>query len=203
MTAAGETYTGPYNRAALDNDFLVEPGMAPGAELLAYRGFSCAGFSDDGALIQAIDAAVNDGADVINMSLGTALGSPEDVLGAAIRTATEAGVLVVAAAGNSGAGAYVTDSPGSLNEVLSVAAVDAELRQFPGFAITGAVTDTGLNANEVDLAARSPASWSTPDWAAISPTTPAPPARSRSPYAAVTATGPIARGSASRPTRWR
>ena len=153
VTAAGETYAGPYNRAALDTDFLVEPGMAPGAELLAYRGFSCAGFSDDGALISAIDAAVSDGADVINMSLGTALGSPEDVLGAAIRTATAAGVLVVAAAGNSGAGAYVTDSPGSLNEALSVAAVDAELRQFPGFAITGAVTDTGLNANEVDLAA--------------------------------------------------
>ena len=75
------------------------------------------------------------------------------MLGAAIRTATEAGVLVVAAAGNSGAGAYVTDSPGSLNEVLSVAAVDAELRRLPGFAITGAVTGTGLNANEVDLAA--------------------------------------------------
>ena len=153
VTAAGETYPGPYNRAALNTDFLVEPGMAPGAELLAYRGFSCAGVSDDGALISAIDAAVTDGADVINVSLGTALGSPEDVLGAAIRTATRAGVLVVAAGGNSGAGAYVTDSPGSLNEVLSVAAVDAELRRFPGFAITGAVTGTGLNANEVDLAA--------------------------------------------------
>ena len=153
VTPAGETYTGPYNRAALDNDFLVEPGMAPRAELLAYRGFSCAGFSDDGALIQAIDAAVTDDADVINMSLGTALGSPQDVLGAAIRTATRAGVLVVAAAGNSGDGAYVSDAPGSLNEVLSVAAVDAELRRLPGFAITGAVTGTGLNANEVDLAA--------------------------------------------------
>ena len=43
VTAAGETYTGPFNRAALDTDFLVEPGMAPGAELLAYRGFSCEG----------------------------------------------------------------------------------------------------------------------------------------------------------------
>ncbi len=153
VTEAGQTYTGPYNRNTLNIDFAVEPGVAPQARLAAYRAFSCTGASQDGALIAALDRAVSDGADVINMSLGTAFGSPNNLLGVAIRTATDAGVLVVAAGGNAGPGAYLTDSPGSLNEVLSVAGVDAEFSRFPGVAITGAVTSAGLNANEVDLAA--------------------------------------------------
>ena len=153
VTEAGQTYAGPYNRNTLNADFAVEPGVAPQARLAAYRAFSCTGASEDGALIAALDRAVTDGADVINMSLGTAFGSPNNLLGVAIRTATDAGVLVVAAGGNAGPGAYLTDSPGTLNEVLSVAGVDAELARFPGVAITGAVTTAGLNANEVDLAA--------------------------------------------------
>lgn len=127
--------------------------VAPQATLAAYRAFSCSGASEDSALIAALDQAVSDGADVINMSLGTAFGSPDNLLGVAIETATAAGVLVVAAGGNGGAGSYLTDSPGTLNEVLSVAAVDAELARYPGVSITGAAVGAGLNANEVDLPA--------------------------------------------------
>ena len=131
----------------------IAAGVAPQAILAAYRAFSCTGASDDSALIAALDQAVSDGADVVNLSLGTAFGSPDNLLGVAIETATAAGVLVVAAGGNAGPGSYLTDSPGTLNEVLSVAAVDAELASYPGVAITGAAVGAGINANEVELAA--------------------------------------------------
>ena len=131
----------------------IAAGVAPRATLTAYRAFSCSGDSDDSALIAALDQAVSDGADVINLSLGSAFGSRDNLLSVAIETATDAGVLVVAAGGNAGPGSYLTDSPGTLNEVLSVAAVDAELARYPGVAITGAAVGLGINANEVDLTA--------------------------------------------------
>ncbi|HSU34729.1 MAG TPA: S8 family serine peptidase [Propionibacteriaceae bacterium] len=131
----------------------IAAAVAPRATLTAYRAFSCRGASEDSALIAALDQAVSDGADVVNLSLGTAFGSPDHLLGSAIAAATAAGVLVVAAGGNAGPGSYLTDSPGTLNEVLSVAAVDAELARYPGVAITGAAVGLGINANEVDLTA--------------------------------------------------
>lgn len=76
-------------------------GMAPGVALRAYRVF---GTDDDGAsnfaIAKAIDRAVADGCDLLNMSLG---GGPLDVLtDEAIKDARGRGVLCVIAAGNDG-----------------------------------------------------------------------------------------------------
>jgi len=81
-------------------------GMAPGAQLFAYRVF---GKNKDSAsnydIAKAIDAARQDQCDVINMSLGLQLdggplGASDEALRAAIEDAHEGGVLSVAAAGN-------------------------------------------------------------------------------------------------------
>lgn len=74
-------------------------GIAPGVKLRSYRVFPDAG---DGAsnfdIAKAIDVAVADNCDIINMSLGG--GPKDDLTQAAIDRALEAGVVVVAAAGN-------------------------------------------------------------------------------------------------------
>jgi len=78
-------------------------GIAPGVHLRAYRVF---GTRDDGAsnfaIAKAIDRAVADGCDLLNLSLG---GGPHDVLtDEAVKDARAHGVLCVIAAGNDGGG---------------------------------------------------------------------------------------------------
>jgi lactocepin len=78
-------------------------GVAPDVQLLAEKVFSDSRpFAYDDDIISGIYHAVEFGADVINLSLGSEAGVADenDPLQRAIRYATEKGVLVVAAAGN-------------------------------------------------------------------------------------------------------
>jgi subtilisin len=71
------------------------------------------------AIAKAIDTAVGEGCDVLNLSLG---GGPADaVVRAAIEEAHDAGVIVVAAAGNDGRGPVAF--PADLPDVVSVSAL--------------------------------------------------------------------------------
>ena len=136
VTAAGAMYTGTYDDTTLANQFSVPPGAAPKATLLAYKVFGCDGSVDDFIIVAAIDRAVTDGANVINMSLGAPFGNAENVEAMAIDNAVNANVLVVAAAGNEGPNAYMTGSPATSNKALSVAAVDVAYSTLPTFKIT-------------------------------------------------------------------
>jgi subtilisin family serine protease len=49
-------------------------GVAPGASIGSYRVFGCSGYATDDILIEAIDRAVRDGCDIINLSLATGSG---------------------------------------------------------------------------------------------------------------------------------
>jgi subtilisin family serine protease len=84
--------------AATVNNGLAGASVAPRATILPLRvlGTSGQGFFSDVA--DAIDFAVNQGARVINLSLGGSQGA--EFLQAAIRRAHQAGVVIVAAAGN-------------------------------------------------------------------------------------------------------
>jgi subtilisin len=74
-------------------------GVAPGVTLRSYRVFPDAGGpASNFDIAKAIDAAVADRCDIINMSLGG--GPKDDLTHAAIDRALNAGVVVVAAAGN-------------------------------------------------------------------------------------------------------
>jgi subtilisin len=76
-------------------------GIAPGVALRSYRVFAKgSGQASSYAIIKAIDAAVDDGCDLVNMSLGG--GAPDEATRAAIEDARMRGTLVVVAAGNGG-----------------------------------------------------------------------------------------------------
>ena len=103
-------------------------GMAPGAYLGSYKVFGTPGINDnatDGAIIQAIEDAVSDGMDVINLSLGALDGLPpdEDAETPAIEGAIQAGVVVAIAAGNEGPMTHTIGSPGTADDAITVGSV--------------------------------------------------------------------------------
>jgi minor extracellular serine protease Vpr len=132
----GTTYTGPYNGTTYSNSFTVGPGVAPQASIYAYRVFGCAGSASDAVVVAALNRAMTDGVDVVNMSLGSVFGRADAPDSVASNTLAENGIVVVASAGNSGPSAYVTGSPAAASRALSVAAIDASSATFPGATIT-------------------------------------------------------------------
>ncbi|MFT9596388.1 S8 family peptidase [Mesobacillus sp.] len=102
-------------------------GVAPEAELWAYKVLNDqgSGYSDDiaGAIQHAADEAVRTGSNVvISMSLGSS--SKSTLIADAVDYAYGKGVLVVAAAGNSGPSANTIGYPGALKNAVAVAALE-------------------------------------------------------------------------------
>lgn len=105
-------------------------GVAPGSSFYPVKVCSSVSTSCSGvALLQAVDFAldpnqdgdISDKVNVINLSLGSPYGQDEDDLSAALNNASRAGIVVVASAGNSADRPYITGSPASATEVISVA----------------------------------------------------------------------------------
>eukprot|EP00553_Chaetoceros_curvisetus_P001087 CAMPEP_0204612538 /NCGR_PEP_ID=MMETSP0717-20131115/632_1 /ASSEMBLY_ACC=CAM_ASM_000666 /TAXON_ID=230516 /ORGANISM="Chaetoceros curvisetus" /LENGTH=364 /DNA_ID=CAMNT_0051624667 /DNA_START=51 /DNA_END=1145 /DNA_ORIENTATION=+ len=99
--------------------------MAPEADIYDYRVFGRYGRLDvNSAIARAIRSAVYDGCDLINLSLGAP--RRDSRIYSAIQYANEAGVLMVAAAGNSGDDNILTNEnmwPANSAETISIAAV--------------------------------------------------------------------------------
>ena len=147
----GSTYTGPYDANTISShNWLVGPGAAPKADIYSVRVFGCAGSTD--VVVDAIEWAVDHHMDVINMSLGSPYGGPNDPDAVASNNAASDGVVVVASAGNSGPNPYVDGSPGTASGAISVAASDPT-PGFPGanIALPGGVNLTAIDANGVPV----------------------------------------------------
>lgn len=145
----GTTFGGPYDATTYNNNFRIGPGVAPEADVIAVRVFGCAGSTSEAVLVAALDFAFEQEADVVNMSLGSPFGRDEEPSTVASNTLAENGVVVVASAGNSGAGAYITGAPAVASRAISVAAVDASGATFPGAvaALSTGKSITMINAN--------------------------------------------------------
>ncbi|MEA2052218.1 MAG: S8 family serine peptidase, partial [Euryarchaeota archaeon] len=110
-------------------------GVAPDVELLVYKVLepseSGPASGDTSDVIAGIDEAINDGADIICMSLGGELGVTDDALAFAVNRAVDAGVIVVAAAGNDGPYIGTIYSPASYENVIAVGSVGTDtMKQF-------------------------------------------------------------------------
>ena len=88
-------------------------GVAYQATILAVRADSGSGSFPDAYIADAINYAVAEGVDVINLSLGSA-SAPGATLQNAVRNATQNGVIIVVSAGNSGPSAGNPNYPGFL-----------------------------------------------------------------------------------------
>lgn len=126
-------------------------GVAPQANIFAYKVLSDrgSGYADD--IANAIRLAADRGANIISMSLGGSSGS--SLYLDAIRYANSKGVLVIAAAGNSGPDANTIGYPGGYKEVVAVAALnpDEVVAYFSSRGITDG-NDSSIVDREVEVA---------------------------------------------------
>src|SRR5207302_386189 len=150
VDAHGATYAGPYDSAAFHQGFKVGPGVAPKADIYSVRVFGCNGSTD--VVTDAIDWAVQNDMDVINMSLGSDFGTGKTSDARASQNAARAGIIVVASAGNAGPAPYITGTPASGRGVVSVAAVDSTA-SFPAavMGLAGGKSITAIDANGAPL----------------------------------------------------
>lgn len=98
-------------------------GIAPDADLFAVKVLDDTGEGYLSDLLEGIDWAISNDMDIINLSMGTA--DESDALGEAMQKAYQAGILLVAASGNEGAG-YPVDYPAAYEPVIAVSATDSE-----------------------------------------------------------------------------
>src|SRR2546423_15103417 len=97
-------------------------GIAPGSWLGNYNVFPGGVLnarSED--ILNAVDAAIEDGMDVLNLSLGGSYHGNNDLLAIGLDNAADAGVVVAVAAGNSGPGQGTVGSPGRARKGIPVA----------------------------------------------------------------------------------
>ncbi len=112
-------------------------GVAPNVTFGAYRVFGCQGSTTGDIMIAAMERALADGMQVLNMSIGSAFQWPQFPTAAASDRLVNQGVTVVASIGNTGAnGVYVASAPGVGKKVIGVASFDNTHISLATFTIT-------------------------------------------------------------------
>ncbi|MBI3558753.1 MAG: S8 family peptidase [Deltaproteobacteria bacterium] len=140
--------------AANDNNFGVV-GMAPEASLLGIKVLDDTGGGQYSDVIAGLEYAINANADVANLSLGGTM--DVQALHEVLIKAHQHGMLVAAAAGNSGeAGDNPLNYPGAYPEVVGTAAVDDnDLRAyFSTYSKYVALAGPGINVLSLDKGGR-------------------------------------------------
>ena len=117
--------------------------VAPDSMIMPLRVFDDQGNADVFSIVKAIHYAVNNGADVINMSFGLTSQSP--AVKKAVDFATSHGVTVVASAGNNDS--KVRQYPAAYDDVLGIASTDLQDKKasFSNYGDDVFVTAPGVN----------------------------------------------------------
>ncbi|WP_306798548.1 S8 family serine peptidase [Oceanobacillus saliphilus] len=97
-------------------------GVAPDAEIYAYRALGPGGAGTSVQVLAAMERAMEDEVDVINLSLGNNVNIPDYPTSVAVNRASELGIPVVIANGNSGPDDWTVGSPATADKALSVGA---------------------------------------------------------------------------------
>jgi minor extracellular serine protease Vpr len=124
-THVAGTVAGVTGKTAVVNGVSIDDmsGVAPGAWLGNYNVFPgnvVSARSED--ILNAVEAAVKDGMDVLNLSLGGGYHGKNDLLAMSVDNAVGAGVVVAISAGNEGPGGFTIGSPGRARNVITAGA---------------------------------------------------------------------------------
>ncbi|MBS4190086.1 S8 family serine peptidase [Bacillus sp. FJAT-49705] len=97
-------------------------GVAPEATIISYRALGPGGNGTTEQVIAAIDQAVKDQVDILNLSLGNNVNGPDLPISMALNKAVEKGITAVTSSGNSGPNNWTVGSPGTASKAISVGA---------------------------------------------------------------------------------
>lgn len=141
-TAAGEAVS---STVVEGRDLGPIVGVAPDAHIAVYKAL-WDGTGTDPDIIAAIDAAVTDGVDVINYSVGYSGGDflPNDAIGNAFLNAYLAGVFIAASAGNDGGSGQISNTYPWVTTVGAAisTANEATIALGSGTSVVGTSVDT-------------------------------------------------------------
>lgn len=113
-------------------------GVAPEVTFGAYRVFGCNGSTTGDIMVAAMERALRDGMDVLNMSIGSSFQWPQYPTAVAASRLVDRGMVVVASIGNSGAsGLYAAGAPGLGEKVIGTASYDNSHVLLPYFTVFG------------------------------------------------------------------
>ncbi|MDT0341353.1 S8 family serine peptidase [Streptomyces litchfieldiae] len=118
-------------------------GVAPGATLLNGKVLNDNGMGSESWTIAGMQWAVDQGADIVNLSVGTQASYVDPMADALNALAAESGTLFVVSAGNEGPYPNTITTPGSAESALTVGAVD-KAGALAEFSSTGGVDDAAL-----------------------------------------------------------
>ncbi len=118
----GATYGGAYDAGTPFATMDIGPGVAPEATLYSYKVGSSSNYVSEAAAILALDRAVLDGVDVVNMSIGGNFGDPNIGWAVAADNASQAGIVVVSSAGNANDVYFIQGDPSTADWAIAVAA---------------------------------------------------------------------------------
>lgn len=116
-----ETMHGTHVSGTIAADGNME-GVAPDAEIHAYRALGPGGQGSSVQILAALEKAVKDDMDLINLSLGNAVNGPDYPTSVAVNRAVEHGVTVVIASGNDGPDDWTVGSPATASKAVTVGA---------------------------------------------------------------------------------
>jgi minor extracellular serine protease Vpr len=111
-------------------------GVAPEAKILAYRALGPGGGGTTEQVIAAIEQAIKDKVDIMNLSLGNDVNGPDLPISLALNRAVEKGIVAIAANGNSGPNIWSVGSPGTASKAISVGASTPTM-EIPYLSIEG------------------------------------------------------------------
>ncbi|WP_026477278.1 S8 family serine peptidase [Alkaliphilus transvaalensis] len=141
-------------------------GVAPDATLLAYRVLGPGGSGTTENVVAGIERAVQDGAHIMNLSLGNTINSPDWATSIALDWAMAEGVVAITSNGNSGPANWTVGSPGTSRRAISVGATALPYNvyttsiftsdgvQYPSAKVMGFPSDEeilGLNGNTYEF----------------------------------------------------
>lgn len=102
-------------------------GVAPDAKIYAYRALGPGGSGSSVQIIAAMEQAMEDGVDIINLSLGNTVNVPDYPMSKAVNRAVDLGIAVVIANGNDGPSNWTVGSPATASKAIAVgASVDTQ-----------------------------------------------------------------------------
>ncbi|SFQ27802.1 S8 family serine peptidase [Salibacterium halotolerans] len=103
-------------------------GVAPEADIYMYRALGPGGQGSTEQILAAVEKAIEDEVDVLNLSLGSPINGADWPTSRALDKAVEEGITAVTSSGNSGPEMWSVGSPGTSEKAISVGASIPPLR---------------------------------------------------------------------------